>query len=64
MDTIHFRCVSGARLVAIKLEDGFIEIELPSGVPVKVSSEETRLTPSVNKAFGREVLIKGIRHGD
>ena len=64
VDTIHFRCVSGARLVAIKREDGFIEIELPSGVPVNVSSEEeTRLTSFVNKAFGREVLIKNIRRG-
>jgi PhzF family phenazine biosynthesis protein len=64
VDTIHFRCVSGARLVAIKREDGFIEIELPSGVLVKVSGEEeTRLTSFVNKAFGREVLIKSIRRG-
>jgi PhzF family phenazine biosynthesis protein len=64
VDTIQFRCVSGARLVAIKREDGFIEIELPSGVLVKVSSEEEpRLTSLVNKAFGREVLIKSIRRG-
>ena len=65
VDTIHFRCFSGARLVATKREDGFIEIECPSsGVPVNVSSEEeTRLTSLVNKAFGREVLIKGIRCG-
>lgn len=64
VDTIHFRCVSGARLVATKREDGFLEIELPSGVPTNVSSEEeTRLTSFVNKAFGREVLIKGIRRG-
>jgi len=61
VDTIHFRCILGARLVAIKREDGFIEIEFPSGVPVNVNSEvETRLTLSVNKAFGREVLIKSI----
>jgi len=65
VDTIHFRCVSGARLVAIKREDGFIEIQLPtSGVPVNISSEEeTRLVPFVNKAFGREVLIKKFRRG-
>ena len=64
MDTIHFQCVSGARLVAIKREAGFIETELPSDVLVKVSSlEETRLTSFVNKAFGREVLIKCIRRG-
>ena len=64
VDTIHFRCLSGARLVAIKREDGFIEIECPSGVPVNVSSEEeTRLTSFVNKAFGREVLINSIRRG-
>ena len=64
VDTIHFQCVSGVRLVAIKREDGFIEIELPSGVLVKVSSEEeTRLSSFVNKAFGREVLIKSIRRG-
>ena len=64
VDTIHFRCVSGARLVAVKREDRFIEIELPSGVPVKVSSEEeARLTSFVNKAFGREVLINSIRRG-
>ena len=64
VDTIHFRCVSGLSLLAIKREDGFMEIELPSGVLVKVSSEEeTPLTSSVNKAFGREVLIKSIRRG-
>jgi PhzF family phenazine biosynthesis protein len=64
VDTIHFQCVSGARLVAKKREHGFIEIECPSGVPVNVSSEEeTRLTSFVNKAFGREVLIKNIRRG-
>ena len=64
VDTIHFRCVSGARLIATKRKDGFIEIECPSGVPLNVSSEEeTRLTSFVNKAFGREVLIKGIRRG-
>ena len=64
VDTIHFQCVSGAWLVAIKREDGFIEIEFPSGVLVNVSSEEeTRLTSFVNKAFGREVLIKSIRCG-
>ena len=64
VDTIHFRCVSGAMFVAIKRENGFIEIESPSGVPVNVSSEEeTRLTSFVNKAFGREVLIKCIRRG-
>jgi len=64
VDTIHFRCVSGASLVAIKRDNGFIEIELPSGVLVKVSSEEeTRLTSVVNKAFGREVLINSIRRG-
>ena len=64
VNTIHFRCVSGAKLVAIKREDGFIEIELPSGVLVKVSSEEEpRLSSVVNKAFGREVLIKSIRRG-
>ena len=64
VDTIHFQCVSGARLVATKLEDGFIEIEFPSGVLVNVSSEEeTRLTSFINKAFGREVLIKSIRCG-
>ena len=64
VDTIHFRCVSGARLVAIKREDGFIEIELPSGVLVEVrSEEESRLTSVVNKAFGREVLIKSIKRG-
>ena len=64
VNTIHFRCLSGARLVAIKRDDEFIEIELPSGVLVEVSSEEeTRLTSSVNKAFGREVLIKSIKRG-
>ena len=64
VNTIHFRCVSGAKLVAIKREDGFIEIELPSGVLVKVSNEEEfRLTSIVNKAFGREVLIKSIGRG-
>ena len=64
VDTIHFRCVSGAKLDAIKREDGFIEIQLPSTVPVNVSSEEEiRLTSFVNKAFGREVLIKSIRRG-
>ena len=64
VDTIHFRCVLGANLVAIKRKDGFIEIECPSGVLVNVSSEEeTRLTSVINKAFGREVLIKGIRRG-
>ena len=64
VDTIHFQSVSGARIVAIKREAGFIEIECPSGVPVKVSSEEeARLTSFVNKAFGREVLINSIRRG-
>ena len=65
VDTVHFQCVSGASLVAIKREDGLIEIQLPSGLLVKVSSEEeTRLASLVNKAFGREVLIKNIRRGE
>lgn len=64
VDTIRFQCVSGATLIAIKREDGFIEIELPSGVPVNISSEEeARLKPFVDKAFGRDVSIKGIRRG-
>ena len=64
VDTIHFQCVSGGTLIAIKREEGFIEIEFPSGVLVKVSIEEgTRLTTLVNKSFGREVLIKSIRRG-
>lgn len=64
VDTIHFRCVSGFTLVAIKREGGFIEIEFPSGVPVKVNSEEeARIIPLINKGFGREVIIKNIRRG-
>lgn len=64
VDTICFKCVSGATLTAIKREDGFIGIELPSAVPVNVSSEEeARLSLLVNKAFGRDVLIKAIRRG-
>jgi PhzF family phenazine biosynthesis protein len=64
VDTVCFRCVSGATLTAIKREDGFIEIELPSAVPVNISSEEeARLSLLVNKAFGRDVLIKAIRRG-
>ena len=64
VDTIQFRCVSGSTVVAIKREGGFIEIELPSGVPVNVGNdEEHRLTPFVNNAFGREVAIKSIKRG-
>jgi len=64
VDTIHFQCFLGSTLIAIKREGGFIELELPSGVPVNVSSkEEARLTPLVDKAFGRQVIIKSIRRG-
>lgn len=64
VDTIRFQCASGVTLIATKREDGFIQIEFPSGAPMKVSSEEeAKLSPFVNKAFGRDVLIKGIRRG-
>jgi len=62
--TIHFKNPNGDTLKAVKLEDGFIEIELPSSVPGVLSDEEkTKLKTFVDKAFGRAVVINDIKTG-
>lgn len=55
---------NGATLIAKKLDDGFIQIDLPSTVPGHVSDEEkVRLKTHVDKAFGRDVKINDIKTG-
>ncbi|KAF8973498.1 hypothetical protein BDZ97DRAFT_1911985 [Flammula alnicola] len=62
--TIHFKNGTGATLTAVKLDDGFIEIELPSTVPGDVSADElARLKTFIDKAFGRDVVIKNVKTG-
>ncbi|KAF8167478.1 hypothetical protein B0H34DRAFT_646183 [Crassisporium funariophilum] len=64
VEAIEFVNQFGTILTAVKVEDGFIEIKLPAGSPVDVDDEEKRkLTPIINKAFGREVAIKAIQSG-
>jgi len=61
---IHFTNTNGDTLKAIKLEDGFIEIDLPSAVlAVPSDDEKTKLKTSVDRAFGRNVVIHDIRTG-
>ena len=62
--TIHFKTSNGNTLKAVKLEDGFIEIDLPSAVLGVLSDDEKiKLKTSVDKAFGRNVVIHDIKTG-
>ena len=62
--TIHFKTSNGNTLKAVKLEDGFIEIDLPSAVLGVLSADEkSKLKTSVDKAFGRNVVIHDIKSG-
>jgi PhzF family phenazine biosynthesis protein len=62
--TIHFKRPRGSTLKAVKLDDGFIELRIPATVPGSVSDEDkARLKTFVDKAFGRDVVIKDIRNG-
>ena len=45
-------------VAAKRAEDGRVEIEFPTGTTTELSEEEkSRITPLINKAFGREVVI-------
>jgi len=62
--TIHFKTTNGDTLKAVKLEDGFIEIDIPCADPAVLSDDEkTKLKASVDKAFGRNVVIHDIKTG-
>ena len=62
--TIHFKNTNGDIFKAVKLEDGFIEIDLPSADPTVLSDDEkTKLKASVDKAFGRNVVVHNIKTG-
>ncbi|CAA7268030.1 unnamed protein product [Cyclocybe aegerita] len=64
VDTIHFKNLYGNTLTAIKRENGFIELKIPSTVPDDVSDEEkARLKSYVNKAFSRNVKINDMKTG-
>jgi len=64
VDTIHFKTPRGDTLKAVKLDGGFIELQIPAAVPGSVSNEEkAKLKTFVDRAFGREVAIKDIKNG-
>ncbi|TFK41953.1 hypothetical protein BDQ12DRAFT_677435 [Crucibulum laeve] len=64
VETIEFQTLTHGSIIATKLDDGWIEILLPAPVTQDVSSDERkRLTPIMNKMFGREVAINNIAHG-
>ena len=60
--TIHFKTTNGDTLKAVKLEDGFIEIDLPSAdLAVLSDDKKTKLKASVDKAFGKNVVVHDIK---
>jgi len=62
--SIHFETKTGITLTATKLDDGFIEIVFPAGIPGDVQDgEKERLKVLVNAAFGREVRVVDIKTG-
>ncbi|KAJ3501445.1 hypothetical protein NLJ89_g9337 [Agrocybe chaxingu] len=64
VDTIHFKNLYGNTLTAVKRENGFVELKIPSTVPGDVSDEEkARLKVYVDKAFGRDVKITDMKTG-
>jgi predicted PhzF superfamily epimerase YddE/YHI9 len=63
-NVIHFETAFGERLEARRLEDGWIEIEIPSTTPGDVDDDEKkRLKEYVDRSFGRDVKIKDIKTG-
>lgn len=63
--TLHFETNLGVTVKAVQLEDGFIEIEIPTAAPTGVSAaEKDRLKTFVDKAFGRDVVVKEIKAGN
>lgn len=45
-------------VAAKRVEDGRVEIEFPTGTTAELrEKEKSRITPLINKAFGREVVI-------
>jgi PhzF family phenazine biosynthesis protein len=63
--TLHFETNLGVTVKAVQLQDGFIEIDIPTASPIGVSaSESDRLKTFVDKAFGRDVVINEIKAGN
>ena len=63
-NVIHFETAFGKRLEATRLEDGWIQIEIPSTTPSDIDDDEKkRLKGFVDKAFGRDVKIKDTKMG-
>jgi len=63
-NVIHFETAFGKRLEATRMDDGWIEIEIPSTTPGDIDDEEkNKLKRYVDKAFGRDVKIKDIKTG-
>jgi predicted PhzF superfamily epimerase YddE/YHI9 len=63
-NVVHFETSFGKRLEATKLEDGWIEIEIPATTPGDVGDDDKRrLKGHVDRAFGRDVRIKDIKTG-
>jgi len=63
-EVIRFKNRFGDTLEASKLEDGWIEIKIPSSVPGVLNEEDKkRLKGYVDKAFGRDVRVKDIKTG-
>src|SRR5258705_1147539 len=61
---IHFETPFGNRLEATRMEDGWVEIEIPSTTTGDIGDDENkRLKIYVDKAFGRDVKIKDIKTG-
>ena len=61
---ICFETTSGEHLEAIRLEEGWFEIEIPAITPVDVDDDEKkRLKGYVDEAFGRDVKVNDIKTG-
>ena len=61
---VHFKTITGATLKAVKLDDGFIEIELPAS-DIKSAAPEvyTKVKNHLDKALGRDVGVKDVKVG-
>ncbi|KAF8226325.1 Diaminopimelate epimerase-like protein [Tricholoma matsutake] len=64
VDTIELHTVKGEVVSARKVEEGFIEIQLPAATVEEVSlDQKTRYSEILAKAFGRQVVVNYVGKG-
>ncbi len=62
--TVHFKTILGATLKAVRLDDGFIEIELPASEIESAAPEvQAKVKSHLDKALGRDVRVKDVKVG-